>query len=130
MDKPTYKVIIAGTRTFADYPLLCSSCDKYLSQKGQTHDIIIVSGTARGADRLGEQYASERGYQVQQFPADWEKNGRAAGYMRNADMANYSDALIAFWDGQSKGTLNMIKTARKKGLAVRVVNYKNSTNNK
>ena len=103
MDKPTYKVIIAGTRTFADYPLLCSSCDKYLSQKGQTHDIIIVSGTARGADRLGEQYASERGYQVQQFPADWEKNGRAAGYMRNADMANYSDALIAFWDGQGSG---------------------------
>lgn len=125
MARPTYKVIIAGTRSFADYSLLRSACDRYLSQKGQTHDIIIVSGTARGADRLGEQYAKERGYQVQQFPADWEKNGRAAGYMRNADMANYSDALIAFWDGQSKGTQHMIATARKKGLAVRVINYTN-----
>lgn len=125
MARPTYKVIIAGTRSFADYSLLRSSCDKYLSQKGQTHDIVIVSGMAKGADRLGEQYARERGYQVQQFPADWEKNGRAAGYMRNADMANYSDALIAFWDGQSKGTQNMIETARKKGLAVRVINYAN-----
>lgn len=125
MARPTYKVIIAGTRSFADYSLLRSACDKYLSQKGQTHDIIIVSGTARGADKLGEQYARERDYQVQPFPADWEKNGRAAGYMRNADMANYSDALIAFWDGQSKGTRNMIETARKKGLAVRVINYTN-----
>lgn len=125
MARPTYKVIIAGTRSFADYSLLRSACDRYLSQKGQTHDIIIVSGTARGADRLGEQYALERGYQLQRFPADWEKNGRAAGYMRNADMANYSDALIAFWDGQSKGTRNMIETARKKGLAVRVINYTN-----
>ena len=123
MVRPIYKVIIAGTRSFADYSLLCSSCDRFLSRKGQTHDIIIVSGTARGADRLGEQYAKERGYQVQPFSADWEKNGRAAGYMRNADMANYSDALIAFWDGKSRGTAHMINTAKKKRLPVRIVMF-------
>lgn len=125
MDRPTYKVIIAGTRMFADYTLLCSSCDRLLSQKGLTHDIIIVSGTARGADKLGERYGKERGYNVELFPADWENKGRAAGYIRNTDMANNADALIAFWDGQSKGTLNMIETAKKKGLAVRIIEYNN-----
>ena len=123
MNRPTYKVIIAGTRMFADYTLLCSSCDRLLSQKGLTHDIIIVSGTARGADKLGERYAKERGYNVELFPADWENNGRAAGYIRNAKMADNADALIAFWDGQSRGTKNMIDNARRKGLAVRVIQY-------
>lgn len=123
MNRPTYKVIIAGTRMFADYTLLCSSCDKLLSQKGLTHDIIIVSGTARGADKLGERYAKERGYNVELFPADWENKGRAAGYIRNADMANNADALIAFWDGTSHGTAHMIDIARKKNLPVRVIRY-------
>lgn len=124
-NKELYKVIIAGTRTFANYSLLCTYCDRYLSRKTKTCDIVIVSGAARGADSLGEQYARERGYQLQRFPADWNKNGRGAGYMRNADMANYSDALIVFWDGMSKGTGHMIKTAKTKGLAVRIINYIN-----
>lgn len=123
MNRPTYKVIIAGTRMFADYTLLCSSCDRLLSQKGLTHDIIIVSGTARGADKLGERYAKKRGYNVEMFPADWENKGRAAGYIRNADMANNADALIAFWDGTSHGTAHMIDIARKKNLPVRVIRY-------
>lgn len=123
MERPSYKVIIAGTRTFDVYSLLCSFCDKCLSRKGQTHDIVIVSGTARGADRLGERYAYDRGYGIKRFPADWRNNGKAAGIIRNTDMANYADALIAFWDGQSKGTLNMIETAKRKGLSVRIYNY-------
>lgn len=123
MERPSYKVIIAGTRSFDDYSLLCSFCDKCLSRKGLTHDIIVVSGTARGADRLGERYAHERGYEIKRFPADWRNNGKAAGIIRNTDMANYADALIAFWDGQSKGTLNMIETAKRKGLSVRIYNY-------
>lgn len=118
-----YRVIIAGTRSFGDYPLLCASCDRCLSQKSKTHNIIVVSGTARGADRMGEQYAHERGYQLRQYPADWNSHGKAAGVIRNAEMANNADALIAFWDGQSRGTLNMIETARRKGLAVRIINY-------
>lgn len=123
MERPSYKVIIAGTRSFDDYSLLCSFCDKCLSRKGQTHDIVIVSGTARGADRLGERYAYDRGYEIKMFPADWQNNGKAAGIIRNTDMANYADALIAFWNGQSKGTLNMIETAKRKGLSVRIYNY-------
>ncbi len=102
-------------------------CDTILSAKRQDSNIVIVSGTARGADRLGERYARERGYEIRQFPADWLNDEKKAGPIRNAKMADNADALIAFWDGTSRGTKNMIDTARRKGLAVRVVNYKTRT---
>lgn len=121
--KPEFRVIIAGTRDFSDYQLLRDKCDAILSSKRQDSNIIIVSGTARGADRLGERYARERGFQLRRFPADWELYGKSAGHIRNAKMADNADALIAFWDGESKGTKNMIDNARRKGLAVRVIQY-------
>lgn len=62
-------------------------------------DITVVSGKARGADTLGEQYAKEHGYSIQYFPADWERYGKAAGYLRNTEMAKNADALVAFWTG-------------------------------
>ena len=123
--KQTFKVIIAGGREFNDYGLLCQTCDRMLSQKQRTHSIVIVSGTARGADTLGERYAQERGYSIEQYPADWEHEGKAAGFIRNAKMASVADALIAFWDGQSKGTAHMIREANSRGLASRVVRYCN-----
>ena len=112
-----YKVIIAGSRDFADYALLCSFADQVLAG---AEDIEIVSGGARGADALGERYARERGYALKVFPADWKKWGRAAGPIRNRQMADYADALIAFWDGQSSGTRDMIGKAEEKRLAVQV----------
>lgn len=72
---------------------------------------------------MGERYARERGFQLRRFPADWEQYGKSAGHIRNAKMADNADALIAFWDGESKGTKNMIDNARRKGLAVRVIQY-------
>lgn len=122
--KPTFKVIIAGGRKFSDYALLCESCDKFLCQKHQTHDIVVISGTARGADTLGERYAHERGYAVEKYPADWNRDGKAAGPIRNAQMAKVADTLIAFWDGQSKGTANMIDQAKTRGLSIKIVKYK------
>ena len=122
-DLPLYRVIIAGTRSFNDYELLRTSCNNLLSVKQRTHTVVIISGTARGADQLGERYAHERGYDVQQFPANWERDGKAAGFIRNRQMADVADALIAFWDGMSNGTKNMIDNARRKGLAVRVIQY-------
>lgn len=119
----TFKVIVAGGREFNDYRLLCQTCDRLLAQKHQTHSIVIVSGTARGADTLGERYAQERGYSIEQYPADWEHAGKAAGLIRNAQMASVADALIAFWDGQSRGTAHMIELARKHELQVRVVPF-------
>lgn len=120
-----FRVIIAGTRDFNDYDLLKSYCDYMLSQKAKSgEEIVILSGGASGADALGEQYAKERGYNLLHFPAQWEKYGRQAGPMRNREMANNADALIAYWDGKSRGTKNMIEEAKKRGLMVAVKNYK------
>ena len=112
------KVIIAGGRNFNDYENLCQICDKALSKQTE---IEIVSGTAKGADKLGEKYANENGYPIKQFPADWDKYGKSAGYKRNEEMAKYADALIAFWDGKSKGTKHMIDLAKRYKLKVKVV---------
>lgn len=120
---PIYRVIIAGSRDFSDYALLCEKCDGLLCQKQGTHQIIIISGTARGADTLGERYAQERGYAVEKFPADWEHAGKFAGFIRNRQMADVADALIAFWDGRSRGTANMIDIARQKPLLYRIVRF-------
>lgn len=113
-----FRVIIAGSRSFHDYGLLKEVCDDILADKLQTHDIVILSGAAQGADSLGERYAAEHGYRLRRFPAKWASLGKAAGIIRNLDMARNADALIAFWDGRSPGTANMIETARREHLTV------------
>ena len=112
-----YKVIIAGSRDLTDYALLCSFADEALAG---AEDIEIVSGGARGADDLGERYARERRYALKVLPDDWKEWGRAAGPIRNEQMAGYADALIAFWDGQSAGTRDMIRKAEERGLRVQI----------
>lgn len=117
-----YRVIIAGCRDFADYELLKEKCDFYL-QNNKKEDIVIVTGHAPGADALGERYAQERGFLLETYPADWKAHGRAAGPLRNARMASAANSLIAFWDGKSRGTKNMIETAKNHNLKVVVVRY-------
>ena len=116
------KVIIAGGRDFRDSEVLFERCDYFLSSTDKK-SIEIVSGTCKGADRLGEAYGVLRKMKVTQFPADWDQHGKSAGYIRNKEMAEYADALIAFWDGKSKGTKHMITLAKKAKLKVRVVEY-------
>ena len=120
---PVFRLIVAGSRNFNNYELLKQKCDSLLSQKRLTHSIVIVSGTAKGADRLGERYAAERGYRVERFPADWDRDGIAAGPIRNSQMAAHADALVAFWDGKSRGTRDMIERAEKHNLPIRVVKF-------
>lgn len=114
------RVIIAGGRYFDNYELLSTKCDKILQNQD---DVTIISGGAKGADSLGEKYAKERGYTIEIFPAKWNEYGKKAGMIRNVEMADSSDSLIAFWDGKSKGTKHMIDKAIKKELSVRVVRY-------
>lgn len=114
------KVIIAGGRDFNNYELLKQKADFLL--QNQT-EVEIVSGKARGADLLGERYAKEKDYPINSHPANWDKFGKSAGYIRNKEMAEYADALIAFWDGKSKGTKHMIDLAEKQGLKIKVVMY-------
>lgn len=115
-----FRVIVAGSRDFTDYELLKRKLDVILANKSPK-DITIVSGTARGADQLGERYATERGYNIARFPADWDTFGKSAGHRRNAQMADNADALIAFWDGKSRGTGGMIDIAKKRDLLIRIV---------
>lgn len=112
------KLIIAGSRVFGNYKLLSEHLDDICSRYDITE---IVSGTAAGADSLGELYAKDHNIPVKQFPADWNKYGRSAGYRRNEQMAKYADACICFSVNNSKGTEHMISLAKKNKLRLRVV---------
>lgn len=114
------KVIIAGGRDFTNTEILFQNCDEILKEY---QGIEIVSGTAKGADKMGEFYANQRGYSVKRFPAQWDKYGKSAGYVRNKEMSDYGDLLIAFWDGSSKGTKNMIELAESKKIPTHVIRY-------
>jgi hypothetical protein len=115
------KCIIAGGRDFNNYDLLYNRCKFHLKKYGS--DVQIVSGGARGADTLGEKFATDMGYSIKQFPADWSKYGKSAGYRRNAQMSEYADMLIAFWDYNSRGTQHMINLAKAQKLTVIVIKY-------
>ena len=117
------KVIIAGSRTILEKEVVNRVIFNGIYKLVKSEDIAkgnleIVSGTALGVDRIGEDWAKSFNYKVTRFPANWEKYGKKAGFMRNREMANYADALIAIWDGKSKGTKMMIDIAKKKGLKV------------
>lgn len=116
-----FRVIIAGGWDFDDYEYLKESMDYFLSKIKRK--IVIVCGAARGADILGARYAEECGYEVRYYPADWKSNGKSAGFIRNLEMAQNADALVAFWNGQSSGTKHMIETARKYRLLIRIKHY-------
>lgn len=114
------RLIIAGSRDFGDYTLLKRRARMVTAG---AHEVVVLCGGARGADALGKLWAEEQGHPVEVYPADWEKHGRSAGPIRNLAMAEKADTLLAFWDGQSRGTKNMIDTARSMGLKVVEVRY-------
>ncbi|MAT51414.1 MAG: hypothetical protein CMK32_09560 [Porticoccaceae bacterium] len=107
------RTIIAGGRNYhlsqADYAFLDELVDSITE---------VVCGGAQGADECGRNWAILNSIPVKMFPANWTDHGRAAGPIRNREMAAYGDRLIAFWDGQSRGTKNMIEEAKKQGLEV------------
>lgn len=76
----------------------------------------VVSGCAPGADNYGEIWAEGHNIRVKRFPADWNKHGRAAGPIRNSEMADYAEQCVAVWDGKSRGTGDMVRKAQAKGL--------------
>lgn len=111
------RTIIAGGRDITDILLV----EQAVCESG-FEITYVVSGKARGVDTLGEQWAEARGIPVLSFPANWDKYGKAAGAIRNKEMAENADALIAIWDGVSLGTGNMVSAAFQKGLKVFVLN--------
>lgn len=115
-------LIIAGGRDFNNYLLLEDKLIKLLSAT-PLGTITVLCGMAKGADSLGKRWAIFNGVKIKEFPADWGKYGKAAGHIRNKQMAEEATHLVAFWDGKSKGTKNMIETAQNMGLQVRVIKY-------
>ncbi len=132
------KLIVAGGREFDDYELLKERLDFYLRDTDLS-TVTIIDGCSRGADRLGKRYSEEvLGKDTEKYPAAWDditvigavikyRKGSpynaAAGNIRNNQMAEIATHLIAFWDGVSRGTKDMIDIASKKGLVVKVIRY-------
>ena len=112
------KVIVAGGRDFRDWDLLSATLD-------EEKDLIdeVVCGEAKGADLAGKHWAELNDIPVTSFCADWSTYGKSAGPIRNKEMANYADYLIAFWDGKSRGTKNMIEEMRHAGKHGKVILY-------
>jgi hypothetical protein len=112
-------MIVAGGRDFNDFNYL----EKVLIEIGDLYeDIIIVSGNARGADKLAIEFAQKHDAMVEIYPADWSL-GKSAGYIRNQQMADISNVLVAFWDGTSKGTKHMIATMQWAGKPTHIFKY-------
>ena len=110
------KVAVIGSRGFSDYKLMCDTLKKLNISE-------LISGGADGADSLGEQYARENDIPVKIFFPDWAKNKRMAGFIRNTDIVENAELVVAFWDQSSKGTLDSINKAEKLGKKVLIIKY-------
>lgn len=108
------KVIIAGSRTIEDYDVV-----KEAVKESGFEITEVVSGVCKGVDFLGERYAKENHIPIKRFYAVWSK-GKMAGPLRNSQMVEYADALIAVWDGESRGTKDVTEKAKHKGLKVHI----------
>lgn len=116
------RVIICGSRTFSDRTFAFEKLDKLLNGN---KNIEKISGGADGADRIGEEYARSHGHVLKVFKANWGKYGKGAGPIRNMQMMQYAlednPAIIAFWDGKSSGTKNMISIGKASGAKLHII---------
>jgi predicted Rossmann fold nucleotide-binding protein DprA/Smf involved in DNA uptake len=106
------KLAIVGSRNFRWYDLLSKWAHTYITGSWDARDITIISGGAKGADSLAEDFADEYGYEIEIFYPHWNELGKAAGFIRNKQIVDACDMVLAFWDGKSKGTEHTIRLAR------------------
>lgn len=118
------RVLVCGSRTWTDFSAMqkvfVELCDA--SCEAREPLPVLIHGAARGADSMAEDLAKIHNWSILSFPANWERDGRSAGFKRNQQMLDEGkpDLVLAFWDGLSRGTENMISIARKAGIYVRV----------
>ncbi len=113
------RVIVAGGRDYVGGPNFLQIMETFIDPPQD----ILVCGMARGADKEAYNWAKARRITIDEYPADWNRYGKGAGHIRNTAMAKNADVLVAFWDGKSRGTAGMIKTAMSHGLEVHVYRY-------
>lgn len=118
------RTIICGSRFIKHYEHVVAA----VVESGWADQITeVISGTCRGPDQLGERWGERNGVPVRRFPAKWWDEGKAAGIKRNVEMALYAGpegAVIAVWDGKSRGTRHMVEYAKKLGMKVYVKEVK------
>lgn len=125
-------LLIVGSRDFNTYQIVEAVCNR-LTKQFDKENIEIVSGGARGADYLGKQYAINYGIKYTEFPAEWDKYGKSAGYKRNRQMHEYiankstNRVCVAFWDGESKGTAHNFGLCKQFKHSLVLWNSKNKT---
>lgn len=111
---------IIGSRTFNNYELLKKELQPFLNEEIK-NSLIVISGGARGADILGEKWAKENKIRTLIFLANWQKYGKKAGFIRNYDIINNCDAVVAFWDGKSKGTAHSLNLAKEQNKPIKII---------
>lgn len=126
-----FRLIITGTWTFNDEALFYTTINSALSNYPKDkYKIIIVSDCVEGPGSMAIKYAKDHDYEIKKFPAEWDKLGKSAGVRRNLQMAQYASdihhqgLLVAFWNGESPGTKNMIEVAKRYNLPVQIVDCK------
>jgi len=115
-----YKVAIVGSRSLKDYEFFCQHLYDIFKLLGMPQ--LIVSGGAEGADFFAEIFAEENGIELLIIKANWTAYGYAAGPLRNSEILDISDIVIAFWNYQSPGTADSIKKAVSRKMSVYIVN--------
>ncbi len=110
-------LVICGSRFFNDYESFEQIMLDFLSKNNlDVHSCIVISGGARGADKLAENFSYTHNYEFYEIPADWSTHGKSAGIIRNLQMLDVANHVVAFWDGKSPGTKHMIDTCKKRNI--------------
>jgi hypothetical protein len=117
---PQYRVLVSGSLSFDDYELLRTTLNRLLVGR---ENVVIVTGSAKGAESLAERYAQERGLGLKQILANWETYGRGAKVIRAAQFIDAADSAAFFWDGKSKTIADLIERAETKGIPVEIVRF-------
>lgn len=110
------KLLVSGSRTITDRENVFLELEYMVDAVLSGEDVTILEGGAKGVDTLAREFAIEHNIPYEEHPADWEKNGRAAGYIRNAEMVKEADIALIIWDGKSKGTAHTMKMCEKRGV--------------
>lgn len=113
---PRPMIIVAGSRSWNDYIVFCSLLEKAINMLSISNYVIVSGDASRGADAMAIKWATDNNINWLPFPADWNNLGKRAGFVRNSEMAEVATHLIAFWDGESNGTKNMVSLALDKEI--------------